>query len=100
MESRTFIASEKEEDAGPTNNWADPVELKKEMTEHYRGSMKGRTMFVVPFCMGPITDPEPKLGVQLTDSEYVVLSMRIMTRMGQDSPVSYTHLTLPTILLV
>ncbi|HJE84669.1 MAG TPA: phosphoenolpyruvate carboxykinase (GTP), partial [Corynebacterium amycolatum] len=79
------IASEKEEDAGPTNNWADPVELKKEMTEHYRGSMKGRTMFVVPFCMGPITDPEPKLGVQLTDSEYVVLSMRIMTRMGQDA---------------
>ena len=85
VESRTFIASEKEEGAGPTNNWADPVELKKEMTEHYRGSMKGRTMFVVPFCMGPITDPEPKLGVQLTDSEYVVLSMRIMTRMGQDA---------------
>ena len=53
VESRTFIASEKEEGAGPTNNWADPVELKKEMTEHYRGSMKGRTMFVVPFCMAP-----------------------------------------------
>lgn len=85
VESRTFIASETEDGAGPTNNWADPVKLKEEMLEHYRGSMKGRTMFVVPFAMGPITDPEPKLGVQLTDSEYVVLSMRIMTRMGKEA---------------
>ncbi|WP_295627761.1 phosphoenolpyruvate carboxykinase (GTP), partial [uncultured Corynebacterium sp.] len=85
VESRTFICSENEDGAGPTNNWADPAKMKEEMTEHYRGSMKGRTMFVVPFCMGPIDDPSPKLGVQLTDSEYVVLSMRIMTRMGKDA---------------
>ncbi len=85
VESRTFICSEKEEDAGPTNNWADPAEMKKEMTEVYRGAMKGRTMYVVPFCMGPITDEDPKLGVQLTDSAYVVLSMRIMTRMGSEA---------------
>ena len=82
VESRTFIATENEEDAGPTNNWMKPEALKGEMLEHFKGSMRGRTMYVVPFCMGPISDPDPKLGVQLTDSAYVVMSMRIMTRMG------------------
>ena len=85
VESRTFISTEEEEGAGPTNNWMKPAALKEEMTEHFSGSMKGRTMYVVPFCMGPISDPEPKLGVQLTDSAYVVLSMSIMTRMGSEA---------------
>ncbi|AKK12036.1 phosphoenolpyruvate carboxykinase (GTP) [Corynebacterium uterequi] len=85
VESRTFICTTKEEDAGPTNNWHEPESMKKEMLEVYKGSMHGRTMYVVPFCMGPISDPEPKLGVQLTDSAYVVLSMGIMTRMGAEA---------------
>ncbi|MHA2789989.1 phosphoenolpyruvate carboxykinase (GTP) [Corynebacterium sp. S7] len=85
VESRTYISTEKEEDAGPTNNWMAPDALKAEMREHFNGSMKGRTMYVVPFAMGPINDPDPKLGVQLTDSAYVVLSMGIMTRMGQQA---------------
>ncbi|QGU08508.1 Phosphoenolpyruvate carboxykinase [GTP] [Corynebacterium occultum] len=85
VESRTYICSETGEGAGPTNNWAPPAAMKEEMRTHYKGSMRGRTMYVVPFCMGPITDPEPKLGVQLTDSEYVVMSMRIMTRMGSEA---------------
>ena len=85
VESRTFICSEDQEGAGPTNNWAPPAAMKEEMTEQYRGSMKGRTMYVVPFCMGPISDPQPKLGVQLTDSAYVVLSMGVMTRMGAEA---------------
>ncbi|KQB83331.1 phosphoenolpyruvate carboxykinase (GTP) [Corynebacterium oculi] len=85
VESRTFICSATEDGAGPTNNWAPPEEMKAEMREHFQGAMRGRTMYVVPFCMGPISDPEPKLGVQLTDSAYVVLSMRIMTRMGREA---------------
>lgn len=85
VESRTFICSETQEAAGPTNNWAPPEAMKEEMKEHFSGSMRGRVMYVVPFCMGPIDDPDPKLGVQLTDSAYVVMSMRIMTRMGQEA---------------
>ncbi len=82
VEERTFICSQAEQDCGPTNNWMQPDQMKSIMTGLYRGCMRGRTMYVVPFCMGPLEDPNPKLGVEITDSAYVVCSMRIMTRMG------------------
>ncbi len=82
VEDRTFICSREEKDAGPTNNWMDPDEMKALMTDLYRGSMRGRTMYVIPFVMGHLEAEQPMFGVEITDSEYVVASMRVMARCG------------------